>query len=62
MIEKNKIANEGGVNGTGTGFVNINSKDYKGLQAAILAHSKQQALEEKSSNPLNSDCCIRLEK
>ena len=47
MLDKNDIANDGGINGTGIGLVNTNSKDYKGLQAAILAHAKQQTPEER---------------
>ena len=31
-IDNNKIINEGGVNGTGQGVVNVNSKDYKIFQ------------------------------
>jgi len=38
MTKKKKIINEGGINGTGEGVVNINSKDYKGLQKAIQQH------------------------
>jgi len=38
MTMRKKIINEGGINGTGEGIVNINSKDYKGLQKAVQAH------------------------
>lgn len=42
-----KIINEGGINGTGQGVVNINSKDYKGLQKAIQEHAKKQSFNQK---------------
>ena len=47
MSTKNKIINPGGVNGTGEGVVNVNSKDFKALQKAVIEHSKQQILGEK---------------
>ena len=43
----NQIINEGGINGTGQGVVNINSKDYKGLQKAIQEHAKKQSFQQK---------------
>lgn len=54
MIEKNRLINPGGVNGTGKGVVNINSKDYKGLQRAIIEHAKQQSPEERMKYALIS--------
>lgn len=42
-----KIINPGGVNGTGKGVVNINSKDYKGLQKAVQEDAEKQTVEEK---------------
>lgn len=42
MNKKEKIINEGGINGTGEGVVNINSKDYKGLQKAVQEHYKKR--------------------
>ena len=47
MSKKNREINPGGVNGTGRGIVNTNSKDYKGLQAAILEHAKKQTSEDR---------------
>lgn len=42
----NKIINLGGVNGSGKGIVNVNSKEYKALQETILTHSNQQTREQ----------------
>ena len=42
-----KMINPGGINGTGKGIVNINSKDYKALQKAIQEHSKEQSPKER---------------
>lgn len=42
-----EIINEGGINGTGEGVVNINSQDYKDLQSIVKAHAKKQSDEEK---------------
>ena len=42
-----KIINEGGINGTGQGVVNINSKDYKDLQKAVQEHAKKQSFQQK---------------
>ncbi|MFK7947217.1 MAG: hypothetical protein AB8G11_06500 [Saprospiraceae bacterium] len=42
-----KFINKGGINGTGKGVVNTNSKDYKALQKAIQEHAKQQTKTEK---------------
>lgn len=42
-----KEINAGGVNGTGTGIVNTNSKDYKGLQNIIREHAEKQTFREK---------------
>jgi len=39
--------NLGGVNGTGKGIVNTNSKDFKGLQQAIIEHAKKQTPQER---------------
>lgn len=48
MAKKNKkYINLGGVNGTGEGIVNINSKDYIGLQEAIKFHAGKQSPEQK---------------
>lgn len=46
-MTKKKERNIGGVNGTGKGIVNTNSKDFKGLRAAIQAHAKQQTTYDK---------------
>ena len=42
-----KQINPGGVNGTGKGIVNTNSKDFKELRAAIETHAKQQTPLER---------------
>ncbi|MEO1417176.1 MAG: hypothetical protein AAFW00_17965 [Bacteroidota bacterium] len=42
MGKKQKIINEGGINGTGEGVVNINSSDYKELQKSVQAHYKSR--------------------
>ena len=42
MAKTKKIINQGGINGTDQGVVNINSKDYKTLQKAIQNYSKNQ--------------------
>jgi len=47
MAKTTKFINEGGINGTEKGVININSKDYKGLQAAVLKHSDQQSKHDK---------------
>lgn len=47
MSKKEKIINPGGINGTGKGIVNTNSKDFKGLQNAILAHSQTQTVAQR---------------
>ncbi len=49
-----KFINEGGINGTGKGVVNVNSKDYKGLQKAIQEHAKQQSYQQKINYELIS--------
>lgn len=41
------MVNEGGINGTGKGIVNTNSKDFKELQKAIIEHAKNQSSEDK---------------
>ena len=45
-MNKKKIINEGGINGTGEGVVNINSKDYIGLQKAVQAHHQNRDKKE----------------
>lgn len=48
MKKTNKeFINPGGVNGTGEGVVNINSKDYIGLQAVLKRHAQKQSSEQK---------------
>ncbi len=47
MNKKNRIINEGGINGSGTGVVNVNSPDYKALQKAIIEHNKQRTPEQR---------------
>lgn len=52
MEKRNRIINEGGINGSGTGVVNVNSEDYKALQKAIIDHSKQRTPEQKTKTRL----------
>lgn len=47
MAKEKKIINPGGVNGTGKGIVNTNSKDFKALRKAIVEHAKNQSPEER---------------
>jgi len=47
MEKRKKIINPGGINGTGKGVVNINSKDYKALQKAIQEQSKKQSPKDR---------------
>lgn len=54
MKNSNKVANEGGINGTGKGIINTNSHDYKALQNAILTHANQQTKEERIGYHLTS--------
>jgi len=42
MAKRVKEINPGGINGTGKGIVNTNSKDFKGLRDAIKEHAKKQ--------------------
>lgn len=42
-----KKINEGGINGTGKGIVNTNSKDFKGLRKAILEHSENKSTQDR---------------
>ena len=49
-----KIINEGGINGTGQGVVNINSSDYKDLQKAVQEHVKKQSFRQKINYELIS--------
>ena len=49
-----KIINEGGINGTGQGVVNINSSDYKDLQKAVQEHAKKQSFHQKINYELIS--------
>lgn len=49
-----KIINEGGINGTGKGVVNINSQDYKSLQKIVQEHAQKQTLEERLNYELIS--------
>jgi len=47
MTKKQKIINPGGVNGSGKGIVNTNSKDFKALRKAILEHAKNQTPQDR---------------
>jgi len=47
MAKEKKIINPGGVNGTGKGVVNTNSKEFKALRKAIVEHAKKQSPEER---------------
>ena len=42
MAKRRKDVNPGGINGTGKGIVNTNSKDFKALRTAIKEHAKNQ--------------------
>jgi len=46
-MKTDKFLNPGGINGTGTGIVNVNSEDFKALQQAIIEHNKKYAPEER---------------
>jgi len=43
MAKEKKIINPGGVNGTGKGVVNTNSKEFKALRKAIIEDAKKQS-------------------
>jgi len=47
MPKRKKEINPGGVNGTGKGVVNTNSKDFKGLRQVIQQHAKKQTTIDK---------------
>ena len=47
MSKKIKEVNPGGVNGSGKGIVNTNSKDFKGLRNAIQQHAKNKSSLDK---------------
>lgn len=42
-MKKNKMINEGGINGLGESLVNLNSSSFKNLQNAIINHSRNQS-------------------
>ena len=46
-MKTDKFLNPGGINGTGTGIVNVNSEDFKALQQAIIEHNKKYTPEER---------------
>lgn len=52
MNKQQEIINEGGMIGNGKGVVNINSKDYKGLQQAIQAEEAKLTLKDKTKYDL----------
>lgn len=47
MAKRIKEINPGGVNGTGRGIVNTNSKDFKGLREVVKKHANQQTQSDK---------------
>lgn len=47
MTNFKKQLNEGGVNGLGTGFVNVNSDEYKFLKKSILSHEDNLSPAER---------------
>ena len=47
MAKEKKIINPGGVNGTGKGIVNTNSKEFKTLRNAIVEHAKSQSPQDR---------------
>jgi len=46
-MNTDKFINRGGINGSGTGIVNVNSEDFKALQNAIIEHNKKYTPEER---------------
>ena len=52
-ININEI-NAGGVNGTGKGVVNTNSKDFRGLRQIVAEHAQKQSPAEKMKYELIS--------
>jgi len=53
-MSKQKIINEGGIQGTGEGLVNQNSNEFKELQKLIEARSKELSESELIANQLLS--------
>lgn len=53
-MKKNKIVNEGGINGLGESLVNTRSKDFIGLQEIIKSAYKEQSKEDRVNNDLLS--------
>lgn len=55
MAKENKaFLNEEGINGTGEGIINVNSKDFMGLREAIRIHAENQTKEQKIKYGLTS--------
>ena len=48
MTKEKKIINPGGVNGSGKGVVNTNSKEFKALREAIVEHAKKLSPEDRT--------------
>ncbi len=53
-MRKTEIINEEGINGTGTGFIDTESEDFKMLQKAILEYSNKLTPQQKLENHLIS--------
>lgn len=53
-MKKNKIINEGGINGLGIGIINTNSKEFKELQRQIITQSNKQNKKKILENKLLS--------
>lgn len=53
-MSKQRIINEGGIQGTGEGLVNQNSKEFKELQKLIKSRSQELSESESITNQLLS--------
>lgn len=53
-MKKEKIINEGGINGLGIGVVNTNSEEFKELQRLIIVKAKKQSKKKILENKLLS--------
>lgn len=53
-MKKNRIVNEGGINGLGESLINTNSESFKALKDAILNHSANQRESDKVNNQIIS--------
>ncbi len=51
-MKKTKFVNEGGIQGAGTGHVDLNSKDWKAFLGTIQQHSQNRSKEERTDTKL----------